>query len=979
MTLNSTTVAPRAVLGALGDAIAAAKGTDPLAPVVVAVPTNTCGVMSRRALGRAGGLVGVDMVTLNRLAELIAGPALAAANRSPVSTPIEELAVAAVLAGEPGTFRPVADHPSTITALRRVHGELRLAGPAANDALAAHSRRGREAVRISRAVTELLATEWYDEADLFTDATAAVQRAGSPVRSMVVYLPQELPALAWRFIEVLATAIDVHVVDAVVPSSVDPLHERDVPAPRGPLAVVSTTDADDEVRHAVRVVVDAARGGTPLERIAICWPDQRPYARLVEHHLDAAGVRWNGRPGTSTIERLAPRLVLDLLDVDRRGLRRRSVFEMLADVPARGVDGEYLPTAEWERVSREAGVARDDDWNRRLGSLAGRERWAAAASSLAGFVADLRSELGHPSATRPWAQWSTWCTDQLERWLGRSTIDHLAEPEYRAYESLTRALDRLAHLDHLDRGPVTRHRFRVTLEAELDSMPGRQGRVGDGVTVGPLAGAVGLDVDVTIVVGAAEGQLPPTPTADPLLSEADRVVAGLPTTESRAIRQHRALLAAIDTSDVTVTYPRGDLRATARLLPSRWIEPWLSTADVMRVASHHHGLASTEFPATTPEHRLRGRYVHVRGGEPIATATGVANDGTLSRGLACITARRSDTLTVYDGDLSGSSLPVLDHPVSPTRLESWVACPHAYFVRYLLGVRPVDEPDSVISITALDRGSAHHDTLDRFHRAVLDGELPQPTENGWGPEHRAALTTFFDEICERTERRGRTGRPAFWADERARMLAELLDWLDHDATVARERRVTVRATEHRFGEGAVSVALPNGRKLLVEGSIDRVDQTADGMLVVTDHKTGKNKFSKLTADDPTLGGTSFQLPAYVAAARVAFGAPDTEVLAEYSMFRVGKFARQGVRFDAAVHERVGDQLAAVVAGIEAGFFPNRPERPGWRLFVSCEYCEPDHLGTAERWADWQRKRHDPRLASWFGDPPAGESPAGAAS
>ena len=34
--------------------------------------------------------------------------------------------------------------------------------------------------------------------------------------------------------------------------------------------------------------------------------------------------------------------------------------------------------------------------------------------------------------------------------------------------------------------------------------------------------------------------------------------------------------------------------------------------------------------------------------------------------------------------------------------------------------------------------------------------------------------------------------------------------------------------------------------------------------------------------------------------------------------------------------------------------------------MSCDYCEPDHLGTAERWSEWERKRLDPRVARWFG-------------
>ena len=71
--------------------------------------------------------------------------------------------------------------------------------------------------------------------------------------------------------------------------------------------MVSTTDADDEVRLAVRAVVDGARRGTRFDRMAVLWPTRRPYARMVEHQLTAAGIPWNGRPGTGTDERMVPR------------------------------------------------------------------------------------------------------------------------------------------------------------------------------------------------------------------------------------------------------------------------------------------------------------------------------------------------------------------------------------------------------------------------------------------------------------------------------------------------------------------------------------------------------------------------------------------------------------------------------------------------------------------------------------------------
>jgi len=487
------------------------------------------------------------------------------------------------------------------------------------------------------------------------------------------------------------------------------------------------------------------------------------------------------------------------------------------------------------------------------------------------------------------------------------------------------------------------------------------------VTVGPLAGAVGLDVDVVIIVGAAEGTLPPAPLSDPLISESDRKFAALTTADAHIHRLHRLLLAAISTSEVTITVPRGDLRATTQVEPSRWITDWETTIGSRAVSSHHAGLVATEFPVDEHEHRLRARYSQVLSGVAL-TPLSASDDSVLQRGLTLRAARESSDLTIYDGNLSEVAVPSLDFAVSPSRLESWKACPHAYFMKYLLKVRPIDEPGAEISITAIDRGTAHHAALDMFHSAVIDGQLPQPTQMGWGEVHRIALTSYFNEVCARTERRGRAGRPAFWADERARMLADLLEWLKHDSNIVAARGSTVIASEKRFDENdQVSIELSNTRSIHLTGSIDRVDRTHDGSLVVTDHKTGnKRKFRGLSPDNPTLDGTLFQLPSYAAAAKALFGT-DTDVHTEYGLLAKGDYERPGFTMTPTVEADVVFTLKAVVDGIESGYFPNRPVRSGWQPFVACEYCEPDHLGTAERWAEWERKQNDPQLARWFSD------------
>jgi ATP-dependent helicase/nuclease subunit B len=1016
---------PPNALDALANAIDAAKGGDRLASVTVVVPTNVAGVMARRALGRGRGILGVDMVTLNRLAELLAGPGLAQANRQPTSTPLLDLTVRKVLDEAPGHYAAVAGHPATVTALRNLHRELRMVGDRGTTRLTSTSS-GREAVRVSAAVTRLLRRRWYDEADLLVGATG-VLRSARPLGldRVVLYLPHTFEPLALDFVHELARESTVSLVITLtgnniadaeplglirslglglgLPSSTPP----DQLVAATPRRIVETTDADDEVRVAVRAIVDAARGSTlgapvPFERMAIVWPTHRPYARLVEHHLSADGIAWNGRGGIELAERIAPRLLLDLLDVDRRGLRRLPLFQLLADVPTRDTEGRLRRTAEWERVSRAAGISRDDDWIPRLSALTASSRWSESATSLLDFIRNLRTVLGHPQATRSWSGWVEWCIEQLENWLSKATITHLSDAEYRAWEALMSALERLRCLDEVAE-PVNRHQFRTVLAGELDEATVRDGRIGAGVTIGSLASASGLDIDVAVVLGVADGLLPPSPTGDPLLSAADRERAGLAPAEQRACRLHHEFIALTQATHTIVTLPRGDLRTAASHQISRWLDH-IDPTSIEVIDSSAAALMMMPFAPCERERRLsdRLRSVTVSG----AAALAVGDDPIMTRNLAMQQARSSPGLTAYDGDLSEAGIANLAvsrdeldalgrKSISPTQIKAWTSCPHGYFVEYLLGVRPVDEPDRKISIDARDRGNVQHDTLDAFHRDVIEGRLPQPTEHGWTDVHRTALLTHFTTCCDAAGRAGRTGRPATWASERIRMRADVLRWFDRDSQISQTNRVTVLASEREFprrettpnvtgsttaadamAPTPVTIMLPDGRMLAMRGKIDRLDRRGDGTLVVTDHKTGDPKaFRKLSTDDPTLGGAEFQLAAYAAAALAwhETGAiSEPPVRAEYSMFEKGDYQRFGLHFDDEVWERVQHDLGRIVDGIEAGWFPQIPAPPGFKLYTPCLYCAPDELDTDASFDRWAMKRDDTRISRWFADDARGD-------
>ncbi|MDO8364096.1 MAG: PD-(D/E)XK nuclease family protein [Actinomycetota bacterium] len=983
-----------AAFRALRAAIDQVQAGDPLAAVTVLVHSNAVGVSARRWLAANGGIAAAQFLTPFRFAELLGGPALVKAGKRPVSTPVVDVAVRSVLAGSAGLFHPIAQHQATITAVRDTHRDLCHLPPAAVQRLATRgSARAREVVRLHREVQALLQAQWYDEAQLLHAACAAA--AVAPQRT-VVFLPQRLRASEQALLAALAQHGQVVLIEGLQQP------------PQGiTLELVDASDADEEAREAVRTVVAAVHEGLPLHRIGIVWPRHEPYARLVSEQLHEAGIPWNGRPGIALHERLAARLVLDVLRLDRRGIRRADLFALLAHVPARRPDGSAVHRQQWERLSRDAGLSGDADWHTRLVAYRDvhaaaalqttqpgaqfHQREAEAAGALHGFVVELKAQLGPPGSEMPWRHWAQLAHRLLGRWLGgHRGVAALPPDELEAYGAVQAALDRLECLDALAQ-PTTRAVFAHTLEAELDTAPGRTGRIGTGVHIGPLSFAVGQALQLLVVVGACEGLLPAPPPPEALLGDGDRSLTdgALPLNADLVADQQRQLWAALaGTERAVLVAPRGDLRATAVRQPSRWVAELAAIlpASARSVPSFAAGLADAAFPATLSQHRIRALAHATRTGRPVAQHPLVQRLQPLRAGVQMLQARQSALLTEYDGDLSGVQVEALgERPVSPTRLEAWVACPHAWFLQHVLGVEPVEQPDEQLQITPRDRGTLVHAALDRFHALVLSGELPQPGPQGWTPTHLAALLQCFQMEAQQMQQQGVVGRVAFWQAEQARQRHELQEWMRHDSEHIANRGAQVIASEHRFGfdqSPPAVIPLPDGSVVRLRGSVDRIDRCADGTLVVTDHKTGSlHSYRDITNADPTAGGTKLQLPAYAAAALALAGQPvGTPVVAEYGFLGRAEFKRVTCTIDDHGWPQVSNALAHIVQGIRSGLFVARPDKSQYRLsFTPCPWCDPDNLGTADKWAEFERKQHDPRVAELLGLAPPDEpgTPGGA--
>ena len=1020
-----------AALEALRAAVAEAKRDDAMAPVTVLVPTNIAGIVARRHLARGltpqrNGVAGIWFTTLPRLAEQLAAPTLTAQGRRPATRPITTAAIRACLDADPGVFERVAEHPSTARALARAHHALRDVDGHALEALAGTTSLVKDVVRVHRATTGRLDAAHYDTTDLLATATDLVHTGATttdPFGVLVLYLPQDLTRGETALARALAERADLHVIagltgvpraDEAVTTTLTGLgaelthHDHTEPLAH---RVLTASDSDDEVRCVVRDVVTTLRS-TPAHRVAVLYAAPSPYARLLHEHLGAAGITVNG-PGVRPVnERAVSRLMLGLLETARNGFRRADLMRTVGEASTTTFTGERISVTRWERASREAGIVGGSDWQTRLdayirrqelemaetefdSSRARAERNRETGIQLRQFMAELRRRFAEAETLTSWAELGRWALELFHALLPEDGHARLPLEEQYALGVIERTLAGLAALDGQGM-TASLAGLEELLGVELEGALPRVGRFSEGVLVAPITHAIGLDLDAVFVVGLSEDLFPGRLHDDSLLPERVRQVTDgqLPSTRAALDRQHRSLLAAFSSAaQVTVTFPRGDLRRHTHRLPSRWLLPtlrqlsgnsqlpatewekgteragdWLTSSP-----SYAGSLLTTNAPSTEQEWRIRE-----------ATARKHLGDDAVAAARAMREARESAEFTRYDGNLAGQEgLPDLakgERPVSPTALEHYALCPHTYFVQRMLGVEPVEAPEELVEISPLDVGNLIHESFDALvTEAGERGELPDYGQP-WTDRQCRRLQEIADAKATTYEAEGRTGHPRLWPRMRAQILG-ILDWMvDEDNRWRAEQDAKVVASELPFGlRGAepVQLVLGEGGTVRFRGSADKVDEARDGTLLVTDIKSGSQRTFKGLKDDPVAHGEKLQLPVYAMAARAAHGTEGTPVRAMYWFVRRDR-GRIEVPLTPEVQEAYAATVGLLVSSMASGAFPQRaPEQADFK-WVQCPYCNPDGLGHGAVRERWEAKRLAPELAAYTAlvEPDAAATPVG---
>ena len=352
--------------------------------------------------------------------------------------------------------------------------------------------------------------------------------------------------------------------------------------------------------------------------------------------------------------------------------------------------------------------------------------------------------------------------------------------------------------------------------------------------------------------------------------------------------------------------------------------------------------------------QIRELALHVELGEPIESHPLANDDGPLAAGLKRVKNRRMDSMNSHVGLVEPHNLDLDNRLFSPTALETYASCPRKYLLGRVLRVSEQERPEQIAEISPRDRGSLLHRIVERFVGEAIAGRtLPAPDEP-WTPNQEDRLFEIMAEEVRRVQRLGQSGGEVQTRISLRSLRAELYRFINSDNEHRALYGCTPVAVELEFGFDDVDTVfeLTDESKIRLRGSVDRLDMTADGGIIVIDYKTGSSRgFGKIEAN-PLDEGRRLQLPIYGSVMADRFNVAG-EKLAMYWMTREAKQIKLRLTND--VEEQLESTVGYLLNGISNGYFPAIPgDVVGYPrvTFENCTFCEFDRICPRDRQREW---------------------------
>ncbi|MHB8474749.1 MAG: PD-(D/E)XK nuclease family protein [Steroidobacteraceae bacterium] len=639
---------------------------------------------------------------------------------------------------------------------------------------------------------------------------------------------------------------------------------------------------------------------------------------------------------------------------------------------ASALEGTLRAPWRWERLIVDAAVIGGvDRWRRRLKGLKEEvavrleeleeegaqaealTRTAENLDHLEHFALPLIEQLAALPSAAAWGEWLT-------------ALRNLALAALREPSGVLRVLAELDPLGPV--GPVDLTAVQLVLTPRLRelSVPAKS-RPNGAVFVAPVEMARGLKFQVVFVPGLAEKLFPQRILQDPLLPDDARQALGVPGLSTQAVRvEHERLALRLAASaaeaHLALSWPRIETENARARVPSfyalealRAAEGRLPGLDELARRAESAGTAHLGWPA--PERAEQAiddteydlaTLAKLKDADA-ATSVGAAAyllgaNPHLARALRARARRWKNFWSMSDGlvDPDPEALAALARhrvgarPYSPTVLESFAVCPYRFLLQGIHQLRPREEIQALDVLDPLTRGALIHAIQFRFLGALRrEKQLPLAVERSEiAFQH---LDSAIARVAAEYRERLAPAIERVWEDAVEAIRLDLREWL---------RRLMATGAEwtplhfelafglpKRFRGEADPASRPEpvevlGRALL-RGSMDLIEQRADGTLRVTDNKTGKARVPEHAIVD---GGKALQPVLYALAAEALFQKPVASGRLYYCT-QDGEFTERSIALNDGSRESAQKVLDIIGRAIAKGSLPAVPAKD------ACDNCD----------------------------------------
>ena len=837
----------------IAHAIKSAQSSDPFAPVTVLVNSTSQGWALRRqviaSMPSGTGIANINVITVHEFMSLCSGQIGKPISRG--DKIVRALAADQLLAEESGLLKATQGHAPSALRLQSIADDLvwcstaKLSTVQLNISDTSHATLNFINKMRSTLTGPSAVIDWVNVADEFVTNEDIEPFAHSLGRLIITV--QRIPDALERIL--------VHLIS--YGTTLDMIKYSRSPN-QFSAHVIDSPDPGTEAAIAVRNVAAVIASGVPAHDIAVVCPSSGPLSGFMGVEFDRAGIAWHGASNRwmLTLAKAQLALLLGEMAHDRASGRISLTRRRLMTWVSSGIvqsEGDARPY-EMKKLIREHGLFGDTEkWLPILDAMSKQDSdsdqdespsdISRVALSLSSVIKELRDVVTVISSSTSW-------TDIGQSVLHGLTFAHgplstkASSSESKAVAGLLSELLQsvMPRIDSVSAGgAVPALSLPSLLERYLGSIRLRQGSSVSGVLVADLSEVECLKFSHVFVVGAREGDLPAAGTADMLLPDtlrnAIRVKADdLLTSTERVEAQRNVLMALLASANsVTVSYSRAGVPGS----DEGHLSPWFMPLDEpIKVRSSFDAL---------------GRW------NPTHTSDIEARENMSGKQLSHEISELLDSANAWvrfhvDPPFGNVDMPLsLDgKTLSSSGIESFLHCPHQFFVTRFLGFQTDKFVDDVDVIARNDLGTMIHKVLETFYKDATEAGLVPTLGDTWSPEARAALIQCWKDAAADAESKQIVGWLPTWWRESSDIELALPRLLRLDAAYRRDAKPI--GFEVPFGiEGAPEVpfATSSGAQVALRGYIDRVDENnTSGRFLIVDYKSGKPDTFKKSFKQP---------------------------------------------------------------------------------------------------------------------------------